>query len=112
MADLMFYRRCVDDISFFLNGHQAPTFLDSLNSQHRNLNFTNSKRAYETNLIFDGLHLDLKKLKVILQKSEYSPKVSDKSAEKCISKKIMNMPSETERSKTKENMILQIVFRR
>ena len=45
--------------------------------------------------------MDLKKLKVILQKSEYPPKLIDKSVNTYLSKKYL---SETEPSKTKENI--------
>ena len=39
-----FYRRYVDDIfCVFENEHQALTFLDFLNSQHPNINFTIEK---------------------------------------------------------------------
>ena len=48
--------------------------------------------------------LDLGKLKVILQKNEYPPKLTDKSVNKYLSKKIMNKPSETVPSKIKENI--------
>ena len=51
-----------------------------------------------------GFHLDLEKLKVILQKKEYPPKLIDKSVNKYLSKKIMNKPSETVPSKIKENI--------
>ena len=37
----------------FENEHQVLTFLDFLNIQHPNLNFTTEKRAYETTLIFE-----------------------------------------------------------
>ena len=40
-----------------------------------------------------GFHLDLEKLKVILQKKEYPPKLIDKSVNKYLSKKIMSKPS-------------------
>ena len=51
------------------------------------------------------LSLDLEKLKVVLQKkSEYPPKLIDNLVNKYLSKNIMNKPSETEVSKTKENI--------
>ena len=56
------------------------------------------------NNIWDGFHLDLEKLKVFLQKNEYPPKLIDKSVNRYLNKKIMNKPSETETSKTKENI--------
>ena len=37
-------------------------------------------------------------------KKEYNPQLIDKSVNKYLSKKIVNMPSETEPSKTKENI--------
>ena len=128
-----FYRRYVDDIfCFFENEHQAQTFLDFLNIQHPNLNFTIEKqhmkqlpfldvlntrsgrlitsayrkstftgllqnydsfvpstykkgliktlidRTFRLNNIWAGFHLDLEKLKVILQKNEYPLKLIDK----------------------------------
>ena len=48
----------------------------------------------------------------LLTKNEIPTKPIDKSVKKYISKKIMNMPSETEPSKNKKNMILQIAFHR
>ena len=94
-----FYRRYVDDIfCAFENEHQAMTFLDFLNSQHPNLNFTLEKEhmkqlpfldvlstlsdrlltsVYSTFTglgmvnTWNGFHLDLEKLKVVLQKNEY-----------------------------------------
>ena len=129
-----FYRRYVDDIfCLFENEHQAQTFLDFLNIQHPNLNFTIEKeymkqlpfldvlntrsdrlitsvykkstftgllqnynsfvpftykkgliktltdRTFRLNNTWVGFHLDLEKLKVILQKNEYPPKLIDKS---------------------------------
>ena len=80
------------------NEHQALTFLDFLNSQHPNLNFTLEKEhmkqlpfldvlstlsdrlltsVYSTFTglgmvnTWNGFHLDLEKLKVVLQKNEY-----------------------------------------
>ena len=138
----------------FENEHQALTFLDFLNSQHPNLNFTKAKKhmkqlpfldvlstysdklpvsigivhsqdfyriaivftytkgltktlidqTFHLNNTWDGFHLDLEKLKVILQKNEYPPKSIDKSVNRYLNKMIMNKPSETEPSKTKENM--------
>ena len=55
------------------------------------------------NNALDGVHLDLEKLKVILQKNEYPSKSIDKSVTKYLSKKVMNMPSEAEPRKTEEN---------
>ena len=40
---------------------------------------------------------------VILQKNEYPPKLTDRSVNKYLSTKTINMPSETEPSKRKEN---------
>ena len=51
-----------------------------------------------------GFHLDLPKLKVILQKNEYPPKLIDKSVYRYLSKKIINKPSETDPIKTNENI--------
>ena len=61
-------------------------------------------RTFRLNNTWDGFHLDLEKLKVILQKNEYPPKLIDKSVNKYLNNKIMNKPSETEPSKTKENI--------
>ena len=61
-------------------------------------------RTFRLNNTWDGFHLDLEKLKVILQKNEYPPKSIDKSVNRYLNKMIMNKPSETEPSKTKENM--------
>ena len=38
---------------------------------------------------------DFEKLKVILQKNEYPPKLIDKSVNRYLNKKIMNKPTET-----------------
>ena len=62
------------------------------------------EQAFCLNNTWDGCHLGLQKLKVILQKNEYPPKLVDKSINKYLSKKIMSKPSETETSKTKENI--------
>ena len=51
-----------------------------------------------------GFHLDFEKLNVILQKNEYPPKLIHRSINKYVSKKIINKPSETDASKTKENI--------
>ena len=61
-------------------------------------------QTFYLNNTWDGFHLDLEKLKVILQKNKYPPKLIDKSVNKYLNKKIMNKPSETEPSKTKENI--------
>ena len=61
-------------------------------------------RTFCLNNTWDCFHLDLKKLKVILQKDEYPPKLIHKSTNKYLSKKIMNKPSETGPGKTKENL--------
>ena len=54
---------------------------------------------------WDVFHLDLKKLKVILQKKkEYPPKLIHKSVNRYLNTKIMKKPNETEPSKTKENI--------
>ena len=94
---IKFYRRYVDNIfCVFENEHQAMTFLDFLNSQHPNLNFTLEKEhmkqlpfldvlstcsdrlitsVYSTFTglgmvgTWNGFHLDLEKLKVVLQKN-------------------------------------------
>ena len=62
------------------------------------------EQAFCLNNTWDGCHLGFQKLKVILQKNEYPPKLVDKSINKYLSKKIMSKPSETETSKTKENI--------
>ena len=51
-----------------------------------------------------GFHLDLEKLKVILQKNEYPPKLIDKSVYRYLSKKIINKPSETDPVKANDNI--------
>ena len=51
-----------------------------------------------------GFHLDLEKLKVILQKNEYPLKLIDKSVYRYLSKKIINKPSETDLIKTNGNI--------
>ena len=62
------------------------------------------EQAFCLNNTWDGCHLGLQKLKVILQKNEYPHKLVDKSINKYLSKKIMSKPSGTETSKTKENI--------
>ena len=143
---------------FFENEHQASTFLNFLNGQHPNLNFTIEKEdmkqllfldvlsirsdtlitnvyrkntftgifqnynsflpfpykdgltkafidlVFRLNNTWDSLHLDLQKLRVTLQKNEYTHKLIDKSFNKYLNNKIMNKPSETEPNKTKENI--------
>ena len=61
-------------------------------------------RTFRLNNTWDSFHLDPEKLMVILQKIEYPPKLIDKSVNKYLNNKIMNKPSETEPSKTKENI--------
>ena len=61
-------------------------------------------RTFCLNNTWDGFHLYLEKLKVILQKSKYPPKLIDKSVNRYLNKKIVNKPSEIEPSKTKENI--------
>ena len=61
-------------------------------------------RTFRLNNTWDGFHLDLEKLKVILQKHEYRPTLIDKLVNRYLNKKIMNKPSETEPSKTKEDI--------
>ena len=56
------------------------------------------------NNTWDGFHLDLEELKVILQKNEYPPKLIDKSVYRYLSKKIINKSSETDPIKTNENI--------
>ena len=51
-----------------------------------------------------GFHLDFEKLKVILQKNEYPPKLIDISVYRYLSKKIINKPSETDPVKTNDNI--------
>ena len=60
--------------------------------------------TFRLNNTWDGFHLYLEKLKVILQKSKYPPKLIDKSVNRYLNKKIVNKPSEIEPSKTKENI--------
>ena len=61
-------------------------------------------RTFCLNNTWDGFHLYLEKLKVILQKSKYPPKLINKSVNRYLNKKIVNKPSEIEPSKTKENI--------
>ena len=61
-------------------------------------------RTFRLNNTWDGFHLDLEKLKVILQKDEYPPRLIGNSVNRYLNKKIMNKPSETEPSKTKETI--------
>ena len=68
----------------------------------KNLTETLIDRASRLSNTWDGFHLNFKKLKVILQKNEYPPKLIDESINKYLSKRIMKKPSETESSKTKE----------
>ena len=46
-------------------------------------------RTFRLNNTWDGLHLDLEKLKVILQKHEYRPTLIDKLVNRYLNKKIM-----------------------
>lgn len=41
--------------------------------------FHSNDQTFNSNDIWDDFHLDLEKLKVILQKNEYPPKLTDKS---------------------------------
>ena len=59
-------------------------------------------RMLTLNNTWDGFHLDLEKLNVILRNNEYVPKLIDKSVKKYLSKKIINIPGETKPSKTKK----------
>ena len=61
-------------------------------------------RTFRLNNRWVGFHLDLEKLKVILQKNEYPPKLIDKSVYRYLSKKIINKPSETDPVKTNDNI--------
>ena len=61
-------------------------------------------RTFRLNNSWVGFHLDLEKLKVILQKNEYPPKLIDKSVYRYLSKKIINKPSETDPIETNENI--------
>ena len=61
-------------------------------------------QTFRLNNTWDGFHLDLEKLNLILQKNEYPPNLIDKSVNRCLNKKIMSKNSETEPSKTKENI--------
>ena len=69
-------------------------------------------QTFRLNNTWDDFHLDLDKMKVILQKkttkqknkNEYPPKIIDRSVNKCLNKKIVHNPSEAEPSKAKENI--------
>ena len=54
--------------------------------------------------MWNGFHLDLEKLEVILQINIYPLKLIDKSVKRYLSKNINNMPSEKGPSNTKENI--------
>ena len=59
---------------------------------------------FRMNNTWDGFYIDLEKPKIILQKCEYPSELIDKSVKKYLSKMIMNKASETESSKTMENI--------
>ena len=61
-------------------------------------------RIFRLSNTWDSVHLNLEKLKVILQKNEYPTKLIDKLVNKYLNKKIINKPSETEPNKTEQNI--------
>ena len=61
-------------------------------------------RTFWLNNTWNGFHLDLKKLKVILQKNEYPNKLIDSSIKKYLAKKLNANSKETSPIKTKENI--------
>ena len=92
--------------------YRKSTFTGLLQNDNSFVPFTYKKgliktlvdRTFRLNNTWDGFHLYLEKLKVILQKSKYPPKLIDKSVNRYLNKKIVNKPSEIEPSKTKENI--------
>ena len=84
------------------------TFTRLLQNYNSFVPFTYKKilidRSFRLNNTWDDFYLDLEKLKIILQKSEYPPKLIDKSHYRYLSKKILNKPKETDPIKTKENI--------
>ena len=92
--------------------YRKSTFIGFLQNCNSFVPFTYKKGLIKTLIdrnvclynILDDFHLDLEKLKVILQKSEYPPKLADKSVNRYLNKKIMNKPSGIEPSKTKANI--------
>ena len=92
--------------------YRKSTFTGLLQNYNSFVPFTYKKgliktlidRTFRLNNIWVGFHLDLEKLKVILQKNEYPPKLIDKSAYRYLSKKIINKPSETDPVKTNDNI--------
>ena len=60
---IKFYRRYVDDVfCYFQKQHEPLTFLDFLNSQHPNLNFTIEKERMKQLPILDILSTSLDRL--------------------------------------------------
>ena len=92
--------------------YRKSTFTGLLQNYNSFVPFTYKKgliktlidRTFCLNNIWVGFHLDLEKLKVILQKNEYPPKLIDKSVYRYLSKKIINKPSETDPVKTNDNI--------
>ena len=92
--------------------YRKSTFTELLQNYNSFVPFTYKKGLIKTlidrsiclNNTWDGFHLDLEKRKVILPKNEYPPNLIDKSVNKYLNNKVMNKPSETKQSKTKENI--------
>ena len=92
--------------------HRKSKFTELLQNYDSFLPFTYKKdliktlidQTFRLNHTWDNFNLDLEKLNVILQKNKYPPKLMDKSVNKYLSKNILNKPSETDPSKTKENI--------
>ena len=92
--------------------YRKSTFTGLLQNYNSFVPFTYKKgliktlidRTFHLNNTWVGFHLDLKKLKVILQKNEYPLKLIDKSVYRYLSKKIINKPSETDPVKTNDNI--------
>ena len=92
--------------------YRKSTFTGLLQNYNSFVPFTYKKgliktlinRTFRLNNTWVGFHLDLEKLKVILQKNEYPPKLIDKSVYRYLSKKIIKKPSETDPVKTNDNI--------
>ena len=92
--------------------YRKSTFTGLLQNYNSFVPFTYKKgliktlvdRTFRLNNTWVGFHLDLEKLKVILQKNEYPPKLIDKSVYRYLSKKIINKPSETDPVKANDNI--------
>ena len=92
--------------------YRKSTFTGLLQNYNSFVPFTYKKsliktlidRTFRLNNTWVGFLLDPEKLKVILQKNEYPPKLVGKSVSRYLSNKLINKPSETDPSKTNENI--------